>query len=192
LFRTYFTWIKKFIRRLYTTENMSGLISALKKFFTKDRMIVLVLFIVLAVFMLYYSSGKSMIMDGMEGGASQSSDASDKASAGNVVAAAPASGPDGGYSSLSSDYSSHEVANPSELLPKDENSQWSSLNPSSQNAVNVPDMLQTGKLMGTVSQTRGNANLQLRSDPPIDKQNVGPWNQSSYEADTMRQPLEVG
>ena len=187
MFRTYFTWIKKFIRRLYTTENMSGLISALKKFFTKDRMIVLVLFIVLAVFMLYYSSGKSMIMDGMEGGASGPTGETAEAPAGNVAAApAPAS------AEVGSGYSSHEVANPSELLPKDENSQWSSLNPSSQNEVNVPDMLQTGKLIGTVSQTRGNANLQLRSDPPIDKQNVGPWNQSSYESDTMRQPLEVG
>ena len=167
---------------------MSGLISALKKFFTKDRMIVLVLFIVLACFMLYYSNGKSMIMDGMEAGASEPAGEKTESSAAPAdnVAAAPAS------AEVGAGYSSHEVANPSELLPKDENSQWSSLNPSSQKAVNIPDMLETGKLIGGFSQTRGNANLQLRSDPPIDKQNVGPWNQSSYEADTLRQPLEVG
>lgn len=168
---------------------MSGMMSALKKFFTKDRMIVLVLFVVLAAFMLYYSNGKSLVMDGMEVGSSQPSSEQNmqvNAAVESNVAAATAS------TEVGSGYSSHEVANPSELLPKDENSQWSSLNPSSQNAINSPDMLQTGKLIGTVSQTRGNANLQLRSDPPIDKQNVGPWNQSSFESDNMRQPLEVG
>jgi len=37
-----------------------------------------------------------------------------------------------------------------------------------------------------------NANLQLRSDPTIAKQNVGPWNNSTYEPDLARVPLELG
>ena len=165
---------------------MSGLMSALKKFFTKDRMIILVLFVVVAAFMLYYSNGKSIITDGMDVGTSQIPSEQDMEEVVNGVA--PSSAP----TSSGSDYSSHAVANPSELLPSDENSQWASLNPSSQNAVNSADVLQAGYHIGTVSQTRGNANLQLRSDPPIDKQQVGPWNQSSNEPDRMRQPLEVG
>lgn len=168
---------------------MSGLMSALKKFFTKDRMIILVLFVVIAAFMLYYSNGKSMVTDGMDVGTSETSsseNAEDTSNPAETVAASSAP------SSAGSNYTSHAVANPSELLPNDENSQWASLNPSSQNAVNSPDVLQAGYHIGTVSQTRGNANLQLRSDPPIEKQQVGPWNQSSNEPDRMRQPLEVG
>jgi hypothetical protein len=37
-----------------------------------------------------------------------------------------------------------------------------------------------------------NPNLQLRSDPIIPKKEIGPWNQSTYEPDLMRVPLEVG
>jgi hypothetical protein len=34
--------------------------------------------------------------------------------------------------------------------------------------------------------------LQLRSDPIIQKQDIGPWNQSTIEPDLARVPLEVG
>ena len=58
----------------------------------------------------------------------------------------------------------------------------------------MPDLLKAGHHIGldTIGQTLRNANLQLRSDPIVPKAEVGPWNQSSYESDTMRQPLEVG
>jgi hypothetical protein len=56
------------------------------------------------------------------------------------------------------------------------------------------DMLQAGHHIGldTIGQTLKNPNLQLRSDPIIPKQDVGPWNQSTYEPDYGRSPLEVG
>lgn len=173
---------------------MSGVMSALKKFFTKDRMMILVIFIVFAVFLLYYSSGKSTVMDSMDVGTGSAS--ADSGSAGVAVpsaeqtvnpAAAPSTAPSSGYSA-------QEVANPSELLPKDDNSQWAMLNPSSQNAPNTPDLLQAGYHIGldTVGQTLKNPNLQLRSDPIISKADVGPWNQSTVEPDLMRVPLEVG
>jgi len=37
-----------------------------------------------------------------------------------------------------------------------------------------------------------NANQQLRSDPPVPQVNVGPWHNTTIEADNMRVPLELG
>jgi hypothetical protein len=96
--------------------------------------------------------------------------------------------------SLGSGYAGQPVADPSQLLPKDKNSEWSKLNPSMNSDPMIPDLLQAGSLIGldTIGQTLKNANLQLRSDPIIVKQNVGPWNNSTYEADLGRVPLELG
>jgi len=93
-----------------------------------------------------------------------------------------------------SGYDLAPVANPKELLPKDQNSQWAALNPMSNDQPILPDLLQAGNLIGvdTVGQTLKNANMQLRSDPVIVKSNVGPWNNSTYEADLGRVPLEIG
>jgi hypothetical protein len=93
-----------------------------------------------------------------------------------------------------SNYSQQPVANPADLLPRDPNSQWAALNPVNNNQPILPDLLQAGNLIGldTIGQTLKNANLQLRSDPVIQKQNVGPWNNSTYEADLGRVPLELG
>ena len=88
------------------------------------------------------------------------------------------------------------IANPNELLPVDQNSQWAALNPVNMAQGNIlnGDMLQAGYHIGldTIGQSMKNANLQLRSDPIIPKQDVGPWNQSTYEPDYARVPLEVG
>jgi hypothetical protein len=164
---------------------MAGVMSALQKFFTKDRMMILVIFIVFAVFLMYYSSGKSTIMDSMEVGTSAESAATGAAVTPETAAST---------ATTSAGYTAQDVANPSELLPKDDNSQWASLNPSSQNSPNTPDLLQAGYHIGldTVGQTLKNPNMQLRSDPIISKGDVGPWNQSTVEPDLMRVPLEVG
>jgi hypothetical protein len=57
-----------------------------------------------------------------------------------------------------------------------------------------PDLLQAGYHIGldTIGQTLRNPNYQLRSDPIIPKQEIGPWNQSTIEPDYGRVPLEVG
>lgn len=91
-------------------------------------------------------------------------------------------------------YVSQATANPADLLPPDHNNAWSALNPVNNGSPNMPDLLQAGNLIGldTIGQTMKNANLQLRSDPIIVKQDVGPWNQSTYEADLGRVPLELG
>ena len=88
------------------------------------------------------------------------------------------------------------VANPADLLPKDQNSQWSALNPSAANKGDIlmPDLLQAGYHIGldTIGQTLRNPNYQLRSDPLIPKSDVGPWNHSTIEPDLGRVPLELG
>jgi len=47
-------------------------------------------------------------------------------------------------------------------------------------------------ILDTVGQSMRNANLQLRSDPVIAKSDIGPWNQSTIDGDSTRQPMEIG
>jgi hypothetical protein len=87
------------------------------------------------------------------------------------------------------------VANPSDLLPQDINSQWTTLNPTmTSNNVIVPDLLDAGYHIGldTIGQTLRNANLQERSDPIIAKQDVSPWNNSTIEPNIGQVPFEIG
>ena len=46
--------------------------------------------------------------------------------------------------------------------------------------------------VGLQSQSLRNANLQVRSEPANPQLNVGPWNNTTMEPDTMRVPLEIG
>ena len=182
-----------------------GLISGFERFFTKDRLTIFVVFGVLVFFLAWYSGFKYNLGDSMESGnypdvygqqrqgpqapntpsapRAPKVDGADKKNVGAVQPVANAGG-----------YSSQAVANPSDLLPSDKNSQWASLNPVNQGNVNTPDLLQAGYHIGldTIGQTLKNPNLQLRSDPIIPKKEIGPWNQSTYEPDLMRVPLEVG
>jgi hypothetical protein len=164
-----------------------GVISGVTKFFTKERVSVLILFIILVWALYTYSGTKTMVFDGLEDGHAK------------VAVPAPAVGPvaPGPVAAPSpAGYASQSVANPSDLLPKDENSQWAALNPTSMNKGDVlmPDLLQAGYHIGldTIGQTLRNANLQLRSDPIISKSDIGPWNQSTIEPDYGRVPLELG
>jgi hypothetical protein len=86
------------------------------------------------------------------------------------------------------------VANPSDLLPRDSNNQWGSLNPSGSGDLLGQNLLSATFLTGidTIGNTMKNANLQLRSEPPNPQLNVGPWNQSTFAPDLMRTPLELG
>ena len=157
--------------------------SGFSKFFTSQRILILVIFLTLMWLLLSYSDAKTMSLDGMETGAPS-------ASAGPTYAA-PSAAP-----SVSAGPTVSASASPNDLLPQDQNSQWAALNPvnMSQGNIIAGDMLQAGYHIGldTIGQTMKNANLQLRSDPIIPKQNVGPWNQSTYEPDYARVPLEVG
>ena len=83
---------------------------------------------------------------------------------------------------------------PSELLPKDVNSQWAQLNPAGSADFKNVNLLKAGHLIGidTVGSTLRNANLQERSEPPNPTAAVSPWLNSTIEPDLMRLPLEIG
>jgi hypothetical protein len=83
---------------------------------------------------------------------------------------------------------------PSELLPKDTNSQWAQLNPAGQGDLANINLLKAGYHIGidTVGQSLRNANLQIRSEPPNPQVNVGPWNTSTITSDFLRPTLEIG
>jgi hypothetical protein len=86
------------------------------------------------------------------------------------------------------------IQNPSDLLPKDTNSEWAQLNPSGKGELANVNLLKAGYHIGidTIGQTLRNGNLQIRSEPPNPQLYVGPWNLSTIEPDFMRPPLELG
>lgn len=164
------------------SEMFKDVSSGISKVFTMNRVFI-VLFAIITIWLLtQYSGDKFTSIDAMETGMAepqvQAPVPDTTAVAGGAVQALGA------------------IANPNELLPTDQNSQWAALNPVNMSQGNIlnGDMLQAGYHIGldTIGQSMKNANLQLRSDPIIPKQDVGPWNQSTYEPDYARVPLEVG
>lgn len=170
-------------------SQLGKITSRVLKFFTFDKIVIALIIAIVAYLLFSYSSAKSLSLDGMADGSTGPKQPTVKeTSAQNVVA------PPQGQPQVPSGYSAQQVANPSDLLPQDQNSQWAALNPVSMNQGGMPDLLQAGYHIGldTIGQTLRNANLQLRSDPIIPKSDVGPWNQSTIEADLGRVPLELG
>lgn len=85
------------------------------------------------------------------------------------------------------------VMDPKELLPSDNNNEWSSVMPN--NDLKNVGMLNAGHHVGinTVGSSLRNANLQVRSEPVIPQnKNIGPWNNTTIEADTLRRGFEIG
>lgn len=164
-------------------EMLKSVQSGFSRIATPQRLFVLIIFLVLAWLLLSYADGKSFSADSMETGTDSAPASADVAPKATDV-------------SMPQDSNAKAIANPNELLPTDANSQWAALNPVNMNQGSIlnGDMLQAGYHIGldTIGQTLKNPNLQLRSDPIIPKQDVGPWNQSTYEPDYGRVPLEIG
>ena len=184
---------------------MAGILSGVEKFFTKERIMIFVFFGVLIVLLMWYSGNKYGVMDSMDTGMQPPSSMPQMQQPNNGMSSvmnsnAPTSHPSSPPSNpavqpvAGSGYTLQPIMNPNDLLPSDQNSQWASLNPAGQGNPIMPDLLQAGYHIGldTIGQTLKNPNYQLRSDPPIPKKEVGPWNQSTIEPDLMRVPLEVG
>lgn len=163
-----------------------SVIRGFSKFFTTEKVVILVVFLILAWALFTYSGAKTLKMDTMDTGLSQSPTVSLPPVNNKSISSTPS--PSSGV--MSSSYNT----NPNDLLPQDQNSQWAALNPVSQGNIAAPDLLQAGYHIGldTIGQTLKNANLQERSDPVIPKTTIGPWNQSTIEPDLGRVPLEVG
>lgn len=80
-----------------------------------------------------------------------------------------------------------------DLLPK--TGGWEASNPSIPlSSLSGANFLTSGTMYGinTTGSSLRNANVQLRSDPPIPRINVGPWQQSTIEPDNNRKYLEIG
>ena len=165
------------------------------KFFTNERIIILVVFLILVWGLITYSGVKSINVDTFTGSAYDETTAQPTDPISNIMISPPAA-VDAPVAPTTKDSPLQTVANPSDLLPKDQNSQWAALNPNTMNQGDVlmPDLLQAGYHIGldTIGQSLRNANLQLRSDPIIPKANTGPWMQSTIEPDLGRVPLEIG
>jgi hypothetical protein len=157
--------------------------AGLAKIFSKKWMPLVVLLIIV-VGLYAYSNNKYNVLDRMTTGTTTPESNTPSTTTKESVMSAPSG----------SSYALQPVANPEDLLPKDSNSQWATLNPISQGNVAIPDLLQSGYHIGldTIGQTLKNPNYQLRSDPIIEKKVVSPWNQSTIEGDAGRIPLEIG
>jgi len=165
------------------------------KFFTPQRLLILIVFLILGFVLHSYSTSKVSSIYGMEDGSPQQPKKDEPVMQAPTILSYESS-PELAASAAptGSGYALRPVANPSELLPVDTNNKWGELNTLNQGNIAMPDLLQAGYHIGldTIGQTLRNANLQERSDPIIPKNDIGPWNQSTIEPDFARTPLEIG
>jgi hypothetical protein len=79
-----------------------------------------------------------------------------------------------------------------DLLPKPATQQVMDFGEFAPNALQGQNFLEVAQQLGVDTQgsSMRNANYQLRADPPNSRTQVGPWMQSTIEADLLRRPLE--
>ena len=160
--------------------------------------VILVLGIVIVIGVIYNYNNKKSTKDNMNNRVSADISGSETpmAKPGNVVGLVSDNG-DNNYLNVSglgnNGGSCNQKTDPMDLLPKDMNSDWSNVNPANADLKNI-NLLSAGQLIGinTVGSSLRNPSLQERSEPVIPKTNIGPWNNSTIDADTLRRPLEIG
>jgi hypothetical protein len=162
--------------------------------------VILVLGIIIVIGVVYNYNNKKSTKDNMNNRVSADiSGATAMAKPGNVVGLVSDNG-DNNYLNVSGlntigngGSCNQKSADPSDLLPKDINSSWSDVNPANADLKNI-NLLSAGQLIGinTVGSSLRNPSLQERSEPVIPKTNIGPWNNSTIDADVLRRPLEIG
>ena len=79
-----------------------------------------------------------------------------------------------------------KIANPSELLPRQDN-EFGNMNQNGAGDLENVNLLKAGYHAGidTIGSTLRNSNLQLRSEPPNPTNKVSPWMNSTIEPDLM-------
>lgn len=189
-------------------------LQSLLKQLTRNKIVMLIAALALGYALYNYSRGKGLTLSGMandvrvekdaaaqEGGQSQGP--SVDGGSDNYQPAHPhgdnadyghADGMNTDTYGLPPSCAKQQVVDPKELLPRDNNSEFSKLNPSGAGDLMNVSLLKAGHHIGinTVGQSLRNANLQLRSEPPNPKLDVGPWNSSTITGDPFRRPLEIG
>lgn len=169
-------------KKLFSSKNSNGF--------------VFLVFVGFAIFALVsYSNNKGLFSEGVvesaepEKGVNTSSTVSGLDATRSAYAPVSGGGSSGTVPPACSKASNLE--NPADLLPKSGNNEFSNVQGGNLQNVNL---LKAGYHIGidTVGQTLRNANLQLRSEYANPRVNVGPWNNSTIEADTQRKSLEIG
>ena len=169
------------------TTSFQQLMKGLSTWFAPNRILVLAVAILVCIALLYYSNSKSFGFEGVEDGSTTTQlPPTTPAPPSNAVLPTPVTS--------DNSYTVSPTANPVDLLPKDVNNKWTSLNNLNGSNINMPDLLQAGVHIGldTIGQSLRNANLQERSDPIIPVVDTGPWHKSTIEPDYGRVPLEIG
>ena len=178
-----------FLSAVYINKMFKDIQRGLAKFFSPKMLLVLIISIIAIWGLMSYNGQMKMVRDMMEDGTKEM-DAEETTEPTATTGPKPAEG------KTEAGYALQPVANPTDLLPTDKNSEWNNLNPTNvdDEGVKMPDLLDAGYHIGldTVGQSMRNANLQLRSDPVIAKSDIGPWNQSTIDGDSTRQPMEIG
>lgn len=182
-----------------------SLLKNLQKNIKSHHLIALVGILVLAFAIMQYSGRKTTFSDGYANAQTNSSSIVPSLAGSTAVAASYPVGQNEVYAnvpqgSTTSTYGlppasrSNASYDPSELLPKDINSQWAQLNPAGSADFKNVNLLKAGHLIGidTIGSTLRNANLQERSEPPNPTTSVSPWLNTTIEPDLMRLPLEIG
>lgn len=86
-------------------------------------------------------------------------------------------------------------SDPESLLPTStEADEWARANPETSGSVHEGNLLEAGFHIGvdTQTSTMKNASLDLRSSPPIPKEPVSIWNNSTILPDPYRRQFEIG
>ena len=188
-------------------------LQSLVKQLTKNKIVMLVAALALGYALYNYSKGKGLTLSGMANDVRVEKDGAQQqggqqrpsvdGGADNYQPAHPqgdnvdygnADGMNTDTYGLPPSCAKQQVVDPKELLPRDNNSEFSKLNPSGAGDLMNVSLLKAGHHIGinTVGQSLRNANLQLRSEPPNPKMDVGPWNSSTITGDPFRRPLEIG
>lgn len=169
-----------------------GISSGFKKVLARKELVIAVIALFVGVALLSYSGSKSHSLDGMHGGYGNKPDyLAKQPTVADTHAQHVVPAPEGVVDQNRGGYNLSPVANASDLLPNDPNSEWAQLNPGL-SAGAAPDLLSPGQYIGISSAPLRNSNLQYRSDPVIPRQDTGPWMQSTIEQDISRVPLEIG
>jgi len=168
-----------------------------------QHILLLVGSITLVLYLTNYSSQLGSLFSGMnnqnlssnnDNDENDENDENNNSGLSEVKAAGPSgmnSGPSSINSGALSNNSNQLASNPVDLLPKDNNNQWGSLNPAGAGELSNINLLNAGHLAGEIGPVNKNSNLQLRAEPPNPRGNTGPWNSSTIESDPMKRGLDI-
>jgi hypothetical protein len=176
-----------------------GLLKNLQKKFKTHHVIALIGLVVLVVAFGQYSNRQGGSLDGMSGQAVNFDSEESVSNSDQLMPANPAGDNEifAPVSGISTSQQNNQIevdtTNPEDLLPKDNNSEWSKLNPSVNGDFSRLNLLKAGSHCGidTVGCSLRNANLQIRSEPANPQMNVSPWMNTTITPDLTRRPLDA-